>query len=184
MVSYGIIFKNKKGGLLVKTLVSYKDLSKYRNGRMQSKIVKTWLEWYRENAIMEIKQNFDYLLKENTAEIAMFVLDAVVVWLNSKEGKKFIAQVFDIHSIEVEEKVYFKIWAEEYENTFISNILFRHGANDMTDDEWETIHCGNEMTAYTVADTFVGWLNSYVGRSFMKEALGLEIAVNAEDGSE
>ena len=78
-----------------------------------------------------------------------------------------------------------KTWEKYKDDVFFSNIILCHQHNaehlpngmlNQVRQDWQ----GAEIAV----DTFVGWLNSPVGRSFVSEAFGVDIPRYPSDGSE
>lgn len=82
------------------------DMSQYRDGRKESKVVNTWLTEYKQMVMNEIiyrhsnpksvsSETLDavYNGSPSTAEI---VADTIIGWLNSPVGREFIQQSFNV----------------------------------------------------------------------------------------
>lgn len=82
-----------------------KDMSQYRENRVDSKVVKTWLGEYKQsilNSIIFRYENYesfndDWLAEVNrNPECAEIVADTLIGWLNSPVGRSFISKSFDV----------------------------------------------------------------------------------------
>lgn len=84
----------------------YKDMSKYRDGREQSRVAQTWLNKYKQmtmgniiyresnpDSVSEATLEAVRLGSERTAEI---VADSIIGWLNSPVGRAFISEAYGV----------------------------------------------------------------------------------------
>lgn len=86
--------------------MSIKDLGQYRQGRLDSQVIKTWNKSYKQMVLNHIvlKQsssdsviNKEHLKKvQENSEVAEIVADTVIGWLNSHVGRCFIRDAFGI----------------------------------------------------------------------------------------
>ena len=86
--------------------MTYKDMSFYREGRMESKVVRTWLQEYKQMVMNEIiyRQSNPTAVSSDTLsaiyngspQTAEIVADTIVGWLNSPVGREFISQAFNV----------------------------------------------------------------------------------------
>lgn len=160
----------------------YADLSKYREGREESKVVTTWKSFYREEMLNDLEHNFEHLLSEGTPKVAYVNLRLTISWIFSEKGIEFIENAFSVKvPRDVEESERILVWASEYQQMFEDNILFR---SQLSQEESEIVFNGGKGNHVVVADTFVGWLNSYVGRLFVKKAFSKDVREHSEDGTE
>lgn len=87
-------------------LSPYKDMSKYREGREQSRVVQTWLNDYKQQILGNViyrEANSDSVSKETLDTIydgsprtAEIVADTMIGWLNSSVGRSFISEAFGV----------------------------------------------------------------------------------------
>ena len=68
-----------------------------------------------------------------------------------------------------------KTWLNKYKQQTLEHVIFRHFQSNSFNEEWLDIVNSNPMCAEIVADTIIGWLNSPVGRSFLKESFDVNI---------
>lgn len=178
--------------------MTYRDTFSYRKGREQSQVVQTWLNSFKEDFMKKLKGNELGNLHCNMDEIllgsghtAHIVTKAVSDWVISLDGAKFIKEAFDV-KIPLEEiepnrrrslAAYY--WTDE-RSSFMVNVIYRYDAeNDVFPLEVRRIiHDGSPDTAEIVADTFIGWLNSPVGRDFVMQVYQITVPTTATDGSE
>ena len=86
--------------------MTYKDMSFYREGRMESKVVRTWLQEYKQMVMNEIiyRQSNPTAVSSDTLsaiyngspQTAEIVADTIVGWLNSPVGREFVSQAFNV----------------------------------------------------------------------------------------
>lgn len=85
--------------------MEYKDMSKYREGREQSKVAQTWLKSYKENFIdgligkdtpaEEIVRTLIWGFNiRHESQIAETVATFTIQWLDSPTGRSFLREVF------------------------------------------------------------------------------------------
>lgn len=173
----------------------YKDMSKYRDGREQSKVARVWVNQYKDyvlhdvfgmkkaQAEFESPQLFE-LFRIGTPETATAVVSKLIRWIDSPVGHNFIRDAFEVEPGEQYVGVYQSTW-KEYQQTTLSNVIYRTGNPDsVSEEDWNAIHNGSPDTVEIVVDTLVGWFNSHAGRSFLKKALNAPIPTIAPDGSE
>lgn len=83
-----------------------KDMSQYREGRKESKVVNTWLNEYKQMIMNEIiyRHSNPETVSESTLdaiyngspETAEIVADTIIGWLNSPVGREFIQHAFHV----------------------------------------------------------------------------------------
>jgi len=66
-------------------------------------------------------------------------------------------------------------WLNEYKQSIMDSVIFRYYEDNPYSDEWTSIVNKNPECAEIVADTIIGWLNSPVGRSFIRESFDIKI---------
>jgi len=66
-------------------------------------------------------------------------------------------------------------WLNKYKQQTLEHVIFRHYRYDSSNEEFVNIVNDNLECAEIVADTIIGWLNSPVGRSFLKESFDVNI---------
>jgi len=66
-------------------------------------------------------------------------------------------------------------WLNKYKQQTLEHVIFRHYHSDSFNEEWCDIVNNNPECAEIVADTIIGWLNSPVGRVFLKESFDVNI---------
>lgn len=160
----------------------YKDISIYRTGRLECQVVQVWVKEYKENVLQNlINQNFRLLLNEHNHSIAFITVDILIDWLASNEGHRFIEKAFDV--VLNTHRVIRPVWEEGYQEQTMSNIIYRT-QDTVSDEIYEKITKGEEDVSEICIDTLIGWLNTYVGRCFIREAYGVSIPQVAEDGSD
>lgn len=148
---------------------------------------------------------------QNESEIASVVTNYTVSWLDSDNGRRFLQEVFDVDIKLVEVPVELsengkkmfkeilgkdaetsvrskiaKVWNDEYRETVLTNVIFRVDNSEelISKSVYEAVNYGSNETAEIVADTVIGWLNSGVGRSFVRDAFEVEIPSVDLEGSE
>ena len=66
-------------------------------------------------------------------------------------------------------------WLSKYKQQTLEHVIFRHYRYDSSNEEYVNIVNNNPECAEIVADTLIGWLNSPVGRVFLKESFDINI---------
>lgn len=83
----------------------FKDMSHYRDGRKESKVVDTWLNEYKQMVMNEIiyrQSNPESVPSEildrlyESHDVSEIVADSIIGWLNSPVGRTFISKAFSI----------------------------------------------------------------------------------------
>lgn len=147
---------------------------------------------------------------ENEAEIASAVANYTILWLESDMGRSFLAKAFEVEvplikvptqlseqgkeaykelfNRDPEQAVVSKVsqvW-DEHRQSVMTNVIYRTDANreSITEEIWKAINFGSPETAEIVADTLIGWLNSPVGRTFVRDAFEVTIPSVDPKGSE
>lgn len=185
---------------MVTTAMAYRDTFAYRQGREQSVVVQTWLSSFKSKFLHMVRNEKSKTgLKYNLDEViygsgytAQIVVNQLGYWLTTDEGVSFLEQAFGM-------TVYDKdptrlrgrmaeYWLDEM-MSFMSNVIYRYDDTMLSNPSIEkkdidAIHDGSPETAEIVADTMIGWLNSSVGRYFVKRVFLIPISDTAPDGSE
>lgn len=148
----------------------------------------------------------------DNAEIASAVTNFTILWLESDAGREFIGKAFDIETpalkrvpaeLSEQGKKAFKeilnkdpeqatvsqlsrVWEEDHRQNVMNNVIFRTDANreSISEETWKKVNFGSPETAEIVADTVIGWLNSPVGRTFVRDAFEVNIPTTDPKGSE
>jgi len=68
-----------------------------------------------------------------------------------------------------------RTWLNKYKQQTLEHVIFRHYRSDSSNEEFVNIVNNNPGCAEIVADTIIGWLNSPVGRVFLKESFDVNI---------
>ncbi|MFF2532348.1 hypothetical protein ACFVS2_25900 [Brevibacillus sp. NPDC058079] len=177
---------------------TYKDMSKYRNGRERSKVVQTWLHEFKKPFMDNLLEGEtdsekivaslmrDFMLK-HPSEITEAMVNRVILWLNSNTGRTFISKAYDVEvPAIVPELSLLRVWGNEFKQMVLNTIIYRaHDQTGLVSREYlDALDSGTGETPVIVADTLIGWLNSAVGRSFVRQAFNIEIPNVAPDGTE
>lgn len=180
------------------TFTAYKDMSAYRTGRKESQVVQLWLNEYKDEIMTNVIYNVGKtsemdkalyeMIHQGTPMTASVVADKIIQWLSSYVGHCFVKKAFLIEGMQTEPaegNQVMEIWKNEYRDSILRSVIFReHTSEHIPVDVMDAIDKGSPETAEIVADTMIGWLNSYVGRCFVREAFNVNIPTLAPDGSE
>lgn len=63
---------------------------------------------------------------------------------------------------------------KKYKNQIIESIIFKYGHDELCNKELLKIVRENPECVEIVADTIIGWLNTHVGRGFLRQAFNTE----------
>lgn len=86
----------------------FRDMNKHRAGRIDSRVVNTWMEKYREMLLynynlfsyrlMEHQQSSpkDVKILRESPEAVEIAVDTIIGWLNSPVGRTFIEEAFGV----------------------------------------------------------------------------------------
>lgn len=76
-------------------------------------------------------------------------------------------------------------WLKNYKDQIMQHVIYRHSNFDSVSSEvWDAIHKGSPETAEIVTDTVIGWLNTHVGRCFIRDAFNVNIPTSDPKGTE
>lgn len=202
--------------------MEYKDMSKFRKGREQSRVAQTWLQSYKpkfmndlvgkdtpaEEIVSKLLWGFNIGHASDLAEtVALYTIN----WLDSKVGRTFLSEVYSIdvpseakkvpmsESAKVAFETMFEksapetvadanvlnVWNGEYSQQTMNHVIYRYDNHDTVSKEvYNAVNQGSSETAEIVADTLIGWLNSHVGRCFVRKAFEIEILTNDPEGND
>jgi hypothetical protein len=148
----------------------------------------------------------------NSADIADVVAIYTINWLDSDTGRKFISEAFEIEyperkfipSIMTEERrkdihetmgilipvdaglpKVMHIWDGNYKDQTMEHVIYRHQNKEgISQEVYYAVNDGSPETAEIVADSLIGWLNTHIGRCFVRDAFEVDIPTGAQDGTE
>jgi hypothetical protein len=72
-------------------------------------------------------------------------------------------------------------WINNYKNMVLEDIIFRFRQPNIYDERWLSEVREHPECAEIAIDTLIGWLNSPVGRTFIRESFNVPIP-DGEDG--
>lgn len=76
-------------------------------------------------------------------------------------------------------------WLNNYKRTTLQHVIFRQSNPETVSQEvWDAVHKGSPETAEIVADTIIGWLNTHVGRCFLRDAFKIDIPLHDPNGTD
>ena len=76
-------------------------------------------------------------------------------------------------------------WLNSYKMQIMQHIIYRSTNPETVSEEvYNAVHNGSPETAEIVADTIIGWLNTHVGRCFIRDAFTVDIPLHDPKGTD